>query len=151
MLASYGVVYHYNLFCDKWYPFPLTGPSKPKINIPVRPNTIIAQDQSPITLTIGDNVTALTNTRITIQCHASGVPTPTVTWTKDGQDIASGGKYTVQDDGSLLVSEAEDVDSARYTCTADSIAGKDSASSTVQTVGKYYESHSISLKAKKSS
>ena len=120
----------------------MAEPSKPAINIPSKPTTIEAQDRSPIALNIGDNVTALTNTRIIIQCHASGVPTPTITWTKDGQDIASGAKYTVQDDGSLLISEAEDVDSARYTCTADSIAGKDSASSTVQTVGKYYESHS---------
>ena len=85
---------------------------------------------------IGDNVTALTNTRIIIQCHASGVPTPSVTWSKDGQKITSEGIYTVQDDGSLLIREAEKSDAVRYTCTADSVAGKDSASSTVQIVGK---------------
>ena len=87
-------------------------------------------------MTIGDNVTALTNTSITIQCPTSGVPTPTVGWTKDGQDIPSGGKYTVQDDDSLLISEADGEDTAQYTCTAVSVAGKDSASSTVQIVGK---------------
>ena len=102
------------------------------------PKTIEAQDRSPITLTIGDNVTALTNTSITIQCPTSGVPTPTVTWTKDGQEIPSGGRYTVQDDGSLVISEADKEQSARYTCTADSVAGKDSASSTVQVVGKMF-------------
>ena len=56
-------------------------------------------------------------------------------WTKDGLEIPDSGKYTVQDDGSLLISEADEEDTARYTCTAVSVAGKDSASSTVQTVG----------------
>ena len=87
-------------------------------------------------MTIGDNVTALTNTSITIQCPTSGVPTPTVTWTKDGQDIPDGGKYTVRVDNSLLISESDVKDDARYTCTADSVAGKDSASTEVEIVGK---------------
>ena len=112
-------------------------PSKPIVKVSDQPKTIEARDRSPITMTIGDNVTALTNTSITIQCPASGVPTPTVTWTKDGQEISSGGRYTVQDDGSLLISEADEDDNARYTCTADSVAGKDSASSTVNVIGKH--------------
>ena len=113
-----------------------TGPSKPKVKIPEKSRTIEAQDQSPITLIIADNVTALVNTSITIQCPNRGVPTPTVTWTKDGEQIANDRRYTIQDDGSLLISEVVEDDSARYTCTADNIAGKDSASSTVQIVGK---------------
>ena len=84
-------------------------------------------------------MTALTNTSVTIKCPTSGVPTPTVTWTKDGQHIPNGGRYTVQDDGSLLINEADEEDTARYTCTADSAVGKDSASSTVQIVGKLCE------------
>ena len=82
---------------------------------------------------------AFTNTSITIQCPTSGVPTPTVTWTKDGQDLPSGGRYTVQDDDSLLIRGSSVADTARYTCTADSVAGEDSASSTVEIVGKLCE------------
>ena len=100
------------------------------------PTMIEAQDRRPITLSIGDDVTALTNTSITIQCPTSGVPTPTVTWTKDGEQISNDGRYTVQDDGSLLISRTDEDDSARYTCIADSIIGKDNASSKVQVVGK---------------
>jgi len=125
--------------------FDLSEPSKPIVQISDDPKTIEAQDQSPITLTIGDNVTALTNTSITIQCPTSGVPTPTVTWTKDGQGIPSGGRYTVQDDGSLVIGEADEEDSARYTCTADSVAGKDSASSTVKVNGKQMYTVSFAL------
>ena len=116
--------------------FHFLEPSKPVVKFSDDPKTIEAQDRSPITLTIGDNVTALTNTSITIQCPTSGVPKPTVTWTRDGQEIPSGGRYTVQDDGSLVISEADEEDSARYTCTAESVAGKDSASSTVRVLGE---------------
>ena len=111
-------------------------PSKPVINISGTPRTIEAKDRSPITLIIGYNVTALTNTSITIQCPTSGVPTPTITWTKHGQEITNNGRYTVQDDDSLLISKAAGEDSARYTCTADGVTGKDNVSSTVQIVGK---------------
>ena len=110
--------------------------SKPKIHIPDQPHTIEAQDRSPITFTIGENVTALTRTIITIQCNASGVPIPTVAWTKDDLRIPSGDRYTVEDGGSLLIADSIGGDSARYTCTATSVAGQDSASSTVQIVGK---------------
>ena len=109
---------------------------KPVVKISEQQKTIEAQDRSPVTLFIGDNVTALTNTSITIQCPTSGVPTPTVTWTKDGEQITSDGRYTVQDDGSLLIKEADEQDSDRYTCSASGVAGKDSASSTVNIVGK---------------
>ena len=95
-----------------------------------------AQDRSPIAFTVGNNVTALTNTSVTIHCPTTGVPKPTVTWTKDGQEILSDDKHTMQGNGSLLISEVDEKDSARYTCIADSAAGKDSATSTVQVVGK---------------
>ena len=87
-------------------------------------------------MTIGDNVTALTNTSITIQCPTTGVPKPTVTWTKDGEKLLIGGKYTVQDDSSLVISKTDEDDNARYRCNAESGTGKDSTSSVVKVVGK---------------
>ena len=112
--------------------------SKPAITISGTPRTIEAKDRSPITMIIGDNLTALTNTSITIQCPTSGVPTPTVTWTKNGEQVPSDGRYNVEDDGSLLISEVVEEDSARYTCIADSVTGKDSASSTVKIAGEIF-------------
>lgn len=81
-------------------------------------------------------MTALINTSITIQCPTNGVPPPTVTWTKDGLEIPSGGRYKVQDDGSLVISKADEKDNAQYTCTSSNVAGNSSASSSVQIVGK---------------
>lgn len=112
------------------------GPSKPKIMTPLTPKTIETQDRKPISIVIGDNVTALTSTNITIQCRASGVPAPTVTWSKDGKALYSKGRYTVKDDGSLVITGTGHENSSRYTCTADSTAGTESASSTVRIVGK---------------
>ena len=116
----------------------LIDPARPVVITPEKTTSIEAKDRSPISLSIGDNVTALTNTSITIQCTTSGVPAPTVTWTKDGEEILNDGSYTVQDDGSLLISEAVEEDSARYTCIADSVTGKDSASSTMKIVGEIF-------------
>ena len=124
--------------------FHFIEPSRPVISTPIKPSTIGAQDRSPITFAIGDNVTALTNTSITIQCHANGVPTPTVTWRKDGQEITDAGRYTVQDDGSLLIGDTDEEDTGLYTCTADSVAGQDSASSTMQIIGKLSDHNPLS-------
>ena len=46
------------------------------------------------------------------------------------------GRYKVNDDGSLTISEAEEQDGGQYTCTAESVAGKDNKSSMVQVIGK---------------
>jgi len=100
------------------------------------PKSIEAQNRNPITLNIGDDLTALTKTNVTIDCPTSGVPRPTITWTKDGRILRDDGRYTIQIDGSLVIDEAEVEDSARYTCNADSINGQDSASSAVQIVGE---------------
>lgn len=116
----------------------LSDPVKPTIIIPEIPKTVEAQDRSPITLTIGDSVTALTNTSITIQCATTGVPTPNITWTKDGQEIPKGGGYTIRGDGSLLIRDTKEEDNGRYACTSANTAGNASASSVVQIVGKSF-------------
>lgn len=130
----------YSSHADSLY---LTEPSKPRINIHEVPRSIEAQNRSPITLNIGDELTALTETNVTVDCPTSGVPRPTVTWTKDGRILRDDGRYTIQIDGSLVIDEASVEDSARYTCNADSINGQDSASSTVQIVGELHLPKSV--------
>ena len=116
--------------------FHLLGHSKPVISVSVTQKAIEAQDRSPITLTIGDNATALTDSSVTLLCHVSGVPKPIVTWTKFGQTIVTGGRYTVQDNGELLIDGAREEDEAQYKCTAVNVAGQDSESSYIRVVGK---------------
>lgn len=116
--------------------FFLADPTRPAIITPENPMMIKARDRTPLTITVGNNVTTLTETKITIQCLTSGEPKPNVTWSKDGQKIPEGSKYAVQKDGSLLIREAGKHDSGLYTCTSENIVGNDSASTVIQVVGK---------------
>ena len=106
------------------------------MTVPSRPSVTDARDGNPVRIRVGDNVTALSNTSITIECPNSGIPIPTVTWTKEGEEIVSDEKFTIEADGSLVINGAGVDDDGRYTCIANSSAGRDSASSTVQIVGK---------------
>ena len=87
-------------------------------------------------MNVGDNVTAASNTTIIIRCPVSGVPTPDVTWQKDGVPLITGGKFSIKSDNSLVIDGAAVDDSADYTCSVNSVAGRDSDSSTVKIIGK---------------
>ena len=71
------------------------------------PKDIEAQNRNPIILNIGDELTALTKTNVTIECPTIGVPRPTITWTKDGRILRDDGRYTIQVDGSLVIDDAK--------------------------------------------
>ena len=114
------------------------GLVKPQIEVPDGGKNIPVGDGSPVITTVGYNVTALANTTITIQCPNSGVPTPTVTWRKDGQGVADGEDYEIQGDGSLVIRRALRKDDGLYTCSVESVAGTDSASSSVTVVGRLF-------------
>ena len=105
------------------------------IEVPETARVIPVGDGSPVTMNIGDNVTAASNTTITIRCPVSGVPTPSVIWTKDGIEIAPEGVFTITDDNSLVIERADVDDSAKYTCSVQSKFGKDDISSTVRIKG----------------
>ena len=110
-------------------------PTKPTIDVPEFGNEIPFRDGSPVVMNIGDNVTAASNTTITIKCPVSGVPTPFVTWTKDGAEISDENGYSITSDNSLVFAKAASGDSGSYSCNARSFFGNDSASSTVRIIG----------------
>ena len=116
--------------------FYCTEPSKPQIMVNEEKKVIEAQNRSSQVLIIGDDLIALTKTNITISCPTSGVPRPSITWTKDGRILRNDGRYQVQRAGSLVFHEADGRDGARYTCNAVGVDGQDSASSILQVVGK---------------
>ena len=111
-------------------------PLKPEIEIPETGREIPVGDGSPVTMTIGDNVTAASNTTITIRCPVSGVPTPVVTWEKDGVQVFLREKIDIADDNTLVIKEAQVQDSAKYTCIVENSFGKDDTSSIVKIIGK---------------
>ena len=107
------------------------------IEVPKTGRDIPVGDGSPVTMNVGDNVTAASNTTITIRCPVSGVPTPAVTWERDGVLVVDSGLVSVKVDNSLAIAGAEAQDNAKYTCRVSNVAGTDSASSTVNIIGWY--------------
>lgn len=86
-------------------------------------------------MNIGDNVTAASNTTITIRCPTSGVPTPAVTWLKDGVQITEGDRFSITVDNSLVIKGSEAKESANYSCSVKNAFGKDDSSSIVKMIG----------------
>lgn len=113
-------------------------PIKPVIEVPIPGQKIPVSDGSPVTMNVGDSVTAVSNTTITIKCPVSGVPTPDVTWEKDGKQVTTGGKFSISSGNTLVIEKAAVDDSAEYTCSAKSVAGTDSESSTVEIMSKLF-------------
>ncbi|XP_049536021.1 roundabout homolog 1-like [Anopheles darlingi] len=61
----------------------------------------------------------------TLPCKASGVPTPVISWYKDGIPILATAKTNISESGTLTISDlSKDDDSGLYTCVASSKTGK---------------------------
>lgn len=86
-------------------------------------------------MTVGSNLTSLTNTPIVITCKASGLPSPTIKWMKDGVEIGVNDGYKIDKDGSLVIEKATVKDTGRYTCEAVNVKGQDKQSSNVKVIG----------------
>ena len=115
----------------------VTDPISAKIKRPEKNVQIPIGDGSPVSGTIGDNITALPNTSISITCPASGVPTPLVTWRKDGLPIRTGRSVLVNSQGTLTIHSSKIEDKGLYTCMVKNGDGDDSSSSQVNVVGKF--------------
>ena len=111
-------------------------PEKPEITRPRKPTTKTPRDRTPVTMTISDNVTALDNTSITIDCPASGVPKPITTWKKDDEELNPAEGYVVYANGTLWIRMASLKDKGRYMCLIRNKNGVDNETSTVDIVSK---------------
>ncbi|XP_040533545.1 hemicentin-1 isoform X17 [Gallus gallus] len=61
---------------------------------------------------------------VTLPCKASGVPKPSITWSKKGEVIfPSNEKFSAGSDGSLYVVSPEGEETGEYVCTATNAAG----------------------------
>ncbi|KAM7388095.1 hypothetical protein PAMP_024296 [Pampus punctatissimus] len=77
------------------------------------------------------NVTVTVNVQTTLSCEATGIPKPTVSWTKNGRAISTDqnqNMYRLLSSGSLVVIAPTVEDTAVYECVASNDAGVDSRS-----------------------
>ncbi|XP_019520789.1 PREDICTED: neural cell adhesion molecule 1 isoform X5 [Hipposideros armiger] len=77
------------------------------------------------------NATANLGQSVTLVCDAEGFPEPTMSWTKDGEQIENeeDEKYLFSDDSSeLTIRKVDKNDEAEYVCIAENKAGEQDAS-----------------------
>uniref|UniRef100_A0A8C5U7P8 Ig-like domain-containing protein n=1 Tax=Malurus cyaneus samueli TaxID=2593467 RepID=A0A8C5U7P8_9PASS len=68
-------------------------------------------------------VTAPEGAAVTLQCNATGVPRPAVTWAKGTEPISPSPHYHLDPDGTLLIPSSSPEDTGTYFCTATNAAG----------------------------
>ncbi|CAO2637185.1 Hmcn1, partial [Lemmus lemmus] len=72
------------------------------------------------------NLVTLLNKSVVLECYAEGVPTPRITWRKDGTVLAgSHARYSILESGFLHIQSAHVTDTGRYLCMATNVAGTD--------------------------
>ena len=81
-------------------------------------------------VTVGSDVTVLTLSRVNITCVVSGIPKPSITWLRDGEQLDT-------EEGSFLVLSIQDVrDAGKITCQAENMAGKAALSTIMNVIGR---------------
>ncbi|XP_021050559.1 hemicentin-2 [Mus pahari] len=58
-----------------------------------------------------------------LPCIASGVPTPTITWTKETNTLTTSRHYSVSRNGTLVIVQPSSQDAGAYVCTATNSVG----------------------------
>ena len=81
---------------------------------------------APVITTHPQNVTATEGENVTLSCNASGDPTPTILWTKNGSAVSTSGDPRVSfgvDNKTLAITNVSRSDSGQYRCKADNNNG----------------------------
>ncbi|XP_030626728.1 hemicentin-1 [Chanos chanos] len=76
-----------------------------------------------------NNITVTVNVQTTLSCEATGIPKPTVSWTKNGRALnmdQNQNMYRLLSSGSLVVIAPTVEDTALYECVVSNEAGKES-------------------------
>ena len=70
-------------------------------------------------------------------CRAEGNPAPTISWKKhSGQVIGNGGRFSIDANGTLIISNLQKSDSDMYVCVASNEYGDREATARLFVLGK---------------
>ncbi|KAM8931068.1 hemicentin-1 [Pelodytes ibericus] len=73
---------------------------------------------------LSEDITSLVNTTVLLNCSVKGNPVPRISWQKDGQHIEAGEHYQFLSGGnSLMIVNAQLMDTGRYACIVENMAG----------------------------
>lgn len=90
-----------------------------------------------ITSYVGDNITSLTGSDLTIYCPTEGIPEPVVSWSRGGAPLRSDRRYTVNPfTNALRIRKLRREDSGGFTCSARNNRGGDQKTSFLNVIGE---------------
>uniref|UniRef100_A0A8C7K845 Neuregulin 2a n=1 Tax=Oncorhynchus kisutch TaxID=8019 RepID=A0A8C7K845_ONCKI len=69
--------------------------------------------------------------RLTVKCEATGNPSPTYKWFKDGSELKKSREVKIKKNSRVQISRAKLEDSGNYTCVAENLLGNSNSTSTV--------------------
>ena len=87
-------------------------------------------NKTSVAVSVGSDVTVLTQTRVNMTCEAEGVPKPKLTWLRDGQPVRS------EVNSSLVLTITTLEDAGQVTCFAENLAGNTTLSTDIGVIGK---------------
>ena len=65
---------------------------------------------------------------VTFSCNATGNPTPTISWTKDGSPVSNNSRISLSGDNKqLTIRYVSRTDRGEYQCVADNTLGNDTS------------------------
>ncbi|KAK6493207.1 ADAMTS-like protein 1 [Huso huso] len=73
---------------------------------------------------------------LVVKCEAVGNPEPTISWSKNGEQLKASSRVGMLPDGSLQIFSPSETDVGFYTCTARNSIGATALSSTITLTGK---------------
>ncbi|XP_042230990.1 hemicentin-1-like isoform X2 [Homarus americanus] len=94
------------------------------LHVMVPPVIIEDIDENIVGGGVGGETIGVVGGEIDLECYTLGTPTPSLSWTKDEQDVVPSERLRTHEDGQVLkIQEARTNDSGRYSCTATSPSG----------------------------
>lgn len=90
------------------------------------------------------NSTVLEGEKVVFQCNKSGIPTPTVTWSRIGGTLPD--TAVISESGLLKIESVSFNDQGVYLCTATNSEGSATAKARLKVTGMYYKFVYIYLK-----
>uniref|UniRef100_A0A4W6D352 Hemicentin-1 n=1 Tax=Lates calcarifer TaxID=8187 RepID=A0A4W6D352_LATCA len=110
----------------------VAGQADSKYDISVHvPPSIIGQVQFP------ENVSVVVKNPVALNCEASGIPLPSISWLKDGRPIKASSSVRILSGGrSLRLMHAAVEDAGRYTCIVSNSAGEERKNFDIDILGK---------------
>ena len=111
------------------------GLKKPSILVQKPGPKVPIGDGSPVVTPVGSQITEIAFVTISLTCPTEGSPSPKITWKKDGEELASGDRYDIDNEGTLTISQAILKDTGNYTCSAENEAGVEEVTSSIDMLG----------------